>query len=198
VCSLVPQVRVRSWDANLGITVRGASLEMQRTYRLLFVFGNLVRRFIDQRFVEEDKKPDWWDGRATAAMKEEGRGSEVRGGEEFMASRPQPPATVLCRLWRSGLLIISHWDVFRDLFPTEVWISSRIQETERSRNVIAPTNRLPEEEGGSARKAPSRLDCPGSMRSRRLSALPIARNSRVHRNREAGRGLPETRLPPLN
>jgi len=94
----VPQVRVRSWDANLGITVRNASLEMQRTYRLLFVFGNLVRRFIDQRFVEEDKKPDWWDGRATAAMKEEGRGSEVRGGEEFMASRPQPPATVLCRL----------------------------------------------------------------------------------------------------
>lgn len=66
---LVPQVRVRSWDANLGITVRGASLEMQRTYRLLFVFENLVRQFIDQRFVEEDKKPDWWDGRATAAMK---------------------------------------------------------------------------------------------------------------------------------
>jgi hypothetical protein len=46
-----------------------------------------------------------------------------------------------------ALLVMNHWPVFKDYFPNQAWIVSRIQETEKSRNVIAHTNRLPEEEG---------------------------------------------------
>jgi hypothetical protein len=126
--------------------VRGASLEMQRTYRLLYVFENLVRQFIDQRFVEEDKRPDWWDGRASSAMK---RKLDDRKNEEqknaWHAGRNDQPLFYI-DFGDLALLIINHWDVFKDFFPDQAWISSRIQETERSRNVIAHTNRLPDEE----------------------------------------------------
>ena len=46
-----------------------------------------------------------------------------------------------------ALLIINHWSVFSDFFPDQAWVTSRIKDTERTRNVIAHTNELPAEEG---------------------------------------------------
>ncbi len=126
--------------------VRGASLEMQRAYRLLYVFENLVRDFISQRFAEVDKRPDWWDTRANADMKKK---LATRKKEEernlWHAGRNDDPLFYI-DFGDLALLITNHWPVFKDFFPNQVWISSRIQETERSRNVIAHTNRLPEVE----------------------------------------------------
>ena len=47
----------------------------------------------------------------------------------------------------NALLIINHWRVFDDFFPDQAWVTSRIKDTERTRNVIAHTNELPAEEG---------------------------------------------------
>lgn len=133
--------------------VRGASLEMQRAYRLLYVLENLVRNFIDQRFTEVDRRPDWWDARATADMK---RKLADRKKEEeknlWHAGRSDAPLFYI-DFGDLALLIMNHWPVFKDFFPNQVWISSRIQETERSRNVIAHTNRLPEVEAARLEQA---------------------------------------------
>jgi HEPN superfamily Swt1-like protein len=124
--------------------VRTASVEMQRAYRLLFVFENLVRNFVDQRFTEVDKRPDWWETRATADMKK--KFADRKKEEEKNAWHPGRSDAPLFYVdfGDLALLIINHWSVFKDFFPNQAWISSRIQETERSRNVIAHTNRLPE------------------------------------------------------
>lgn len=126
--------------------VRGGALEMQRAYRLLYVFENLVRNFIDQRFTEVDKKPDWWDGRASSDMKKK---LDQRKQEEqknlWHPGRSDSPLFYV-DFGDLALLIINHWPVFKDFFPNQAWVSSRIQETERSRNVIAHTNLLPEAE----------------------------------------------------
>jgi hypothetical protein len=42
-------------------------------------------------------------------------------------------------------LITTHWNLFEDL-PTQAWVQSRLDEAERSRNVIAHTNVLSAEE----------------------------------------------------
>ena len=126
--------------------VRGGAIEMQRVYKLLYVFENLIRNFIDDRFIEVDNTHDWWDARASSEMKKK------------LDSRTQEE---LKNLWHPGrgdsplfyidfgdlaLLIINNWSVFKDFFPNQAWVSSRIQETEKSRNVIAHTNLLPESE----------------------------------------------------
>ncbi len=45
-----------------------------------------------------------------------------------------------------GALITTHWAVFKDFFENQAWVLSRIQEAERTRNVIAHTNVLAAEE----------------------------------------------------
>lgn len=133
--------------ASVQANIRGSSLEMQRYYRLLFVFENLVREFIDQRFTEEDKTTDWWDKRSTADMKKK---VETRKKEEqrnlWHTGRNQHPIYYV-DFGDLALLVMNHWPDFKDYFPNQAWIVARIQETEKSRNVIAHTNRLPEEEG---------------------------------------------------
>ena len=46
-----------------------------------------------------------------------------------------------------ALLIINHWDVFVDYFPDQAWVTSRVSDCERTRNVIAHTNELAADEG---------------------------------------------------
>jgi hypothetical protein len=43
-------------------------------------------------------------------------------------------------------LIINNWEEFDDLLPNQSWVQSRLDEAERSRNVIAHTNILSSEE----------------------------------------------------
>jgi hypothetical protein len=132
--------------AAVSAGVRGASIQMQRCYRLLFVFENLVREFITDRLQEADG-PDWFEKRATAGMKkkyEERKAAEDKN--QWHAGRNTHPLFYL-DFGDLGLLIINQWADFKDLLPNQAWLQSRIQEAERTRNVIAHTNTLATEEG---------------------------------------------------
>ena len=41
-------------------------------------------------------------------------------------------------------IIISKWEDFSDLFPSQSWVSSRFTDLEMSRNIIMHTNVLPQ------------------------------------------------------
>jgi len=127
-------------------SIRTGSIEMAKNYRLLYVFENLIRDFIDTRFTEEDKTTDWFSTRSNADMKK--KIVDRQKGEEkhqWHTGRNEGP---LYYLDFSDLakLIINHWEVFKDFFPKQSWVTTRIDEAERSRNVIAHTNLLSSEE----------------------------------------------------
>jgi hypothetical protein len=119
---------------------------MQRYYRLLYVFENSVREFISSRFAEVDGD-DWFSTRSTTDMKR--KVENRKASEEKNQWHPGRNEHALYYLDFSdlGLLIINHWDLFKDFFPSQSWVTSRIQEGERTRNVIAHTNVLAAEEG---------------------------------------------------
>ena len=132
--------------AAVSAGVREASIQMQRYYRLLFVFENLVREFITNRFEESDGA-DWFEKRATAQMKQ--KLVDRKAAEEknhWHSGRNLHPIFYL-DFSDLGLLITNHWSEFKELLPNQAWLQSRIQETERSRNVIAHTNTLASAEG---------------------------------------------------
>lgn len=131
--------------AAVSASVRGASIQMQRCYRLLFVFENLVREFIVDRLSESDGA-DWFRKRATTAMKKkyEDR-KKAEESNQWHAGR-NTVAIYYLDFSDLGLLIINHWVDFKDLLPSQAWLQSRIQEAERTRNVIAHTNTLAPEE----------------------------------------------------
>ncbi len=127
-------------------TIRGGSIQMQRWYRLLFVFENLVRDFIITRFKELDGE-SWFDTRATSSMKkkvDDRKKDETKN--QWHVGRNKQPIYYL-DFGDLGLLITNHWTVFKDFFDNQTWIISRIQDAERTRNVIAHTNLLSSEEG---------------------------------------------------
>lgn len=132
--------------AAVSAGVRGASIQMQRCYRLLFVFENLVREFIVDRFQEADGA-EWFEKRATAQMKKKYEDRKTAEDKNQWHVGRNTHAVYYLDFGDLGLLIINHWADFKDLLPNQAWLQSRIQEAERTRNVIAHTNTLAPEEG---------------------------------------------------
>jgi hypothetical protein len=137
-------------DHDLFVTasekIRQGSLQMQRYYRILYIFENLVREFISNTFSEVDGD-NWFERRANKPMKDK---YDKRKADEkknlWHTGRNEHPLFYM-DFGDLSLLIINHWDLYSDYFPDQAWIASRIKDTERTRNVIAHTNELPSEEG---------------------------------------------------
>ena len=137
-------------DHDLFVTasekIRFGSIQMQRYYRMLYVFENLVREFISNTFTDEDGE-DWFDKRANVAMKKKltsRKADEV--SNQWHTGRNEHPLFYM-DFGDLALLIINHWGVFSDFFPDQAWVASRVKDSERTRNVIAHTNELPAVEG---------------------------------------------------
>ena len=139
------ELRDQDFYAPVPEKIRTSSVEMQRCYRMLFVFENLIREFISTRLTETDGD-SWFDTRASADMKrkvQDRKDKEQRN--QWHAGRNDHPIFYL-DFGDLGLLIINHWTVFKDFFENQAWVTSRIQEAERTRNVIAHTNILASDE----------------------------------------------------
>lgn len=131
--------------APVSDSVRASSLYMQRCYRLLFVLENVVREFV-QEVLEEIDKDQWFDKRASREMKkkvDDRKGAEAKN--QWHTGRNSHPIYYL-DFGDLALLVQNHWPEFKDLLPTQSWAVSRLQDAERSRNVIAHTNVLSDEE----------------------------------------------------
>jgi hypothetical protein len=127
--------------------IRSGSIQMQRYFRLLYVFENLVRDFIDTTFKDAGDGDNWFEKRANADMKR--KVDDRKKGEEknqWHVGRNEHPLFYL-DFSDLSLMISNHWAEFKDFFPDQGWATSRIRETERTRNVIAHTNDLAAEEG---------------------------------------------------
>lgn len=125
--------------------VRSGSLFMQRSYRLLFVLENLVREFV-REVLEEIDKDEWFEKRASRDMKkkvDDRKATEAKNN--WHTGRNEHPIYYL-DFGDLSLLIQNHWEVFKGLLPTQSWAVSRLNDAERSRNVIAHTNLLSDEE----------------------------------------------------
>lgn len=131
--------------APVSDAVRSGSLVMQRSYRLLFVLENLVREFVREVFEEIDQD-EWFEKRASREMKrkvEDRKSAESKNN--WHTGRNAHPIYYL-DFGDLALLIQSHWEHFKGLLPTQSWAVSRLNDAERSRNVIAHTNLLSDEE----------------------------------------------------
>jgi Swt1-like HEPN len=133
--------------AALSAEVRGASIHMQRCYRLLFVFENLLREFIAGRFDEIDGA-EWFDTRANSSMKTKlAERKQKEEKNQWHTGRNAHPIYYL-DFGDLSLLITNHWTEFKDFLPSQSWVQSRLQDAEATRNVIAHTNVLSVEETG--------------------------------------------------
>ena len=131
--------------APVSETIRASSLYMQRCYRLLFILENVVREFVHD-VLEEKDGADWFEKRANAQVKKKvADRKEKEQRNQWHTGRNSHPVNYI-DFGDLALLIQTHWSEFKDLLPSQAWAVSRLNDAERSRNVIAHTNVLSDEE----------------------------------------------------
>lgn len=131
--------------ASVEESVRAGALSMQKSYRILFVLENVVRGLIRER-MEDKHGSAWFDTVATVPMKSkvEDRKKKEEKNQWHTGRNKEPYYYV--DFGDLAKLIVNNWAEFDDLLPNQSWVQSRLEEAERSRNVIAHTNLLSSEE----------------------------------------------------
>lgn len=131
-------------------TIRAGAKAMQKSFRTLYVLENLVRTLIDER-LKDKYGANWFDSKATTPMKGKLRDRKAKEEKnQWHTGRNKEPLFYM-DFADLAKLIVNNWPEFEDLLPSQSWVQSRLDEAERSRNVIAHTNILSSEEA-------SRLD----------------------------------------
>ena len=131
--------------APVSEAIRSSSLHMQRCYRLLFVLENVVREFVSEVFEDKDG-PNWFDTRASMPIKKKVTDRKAAEAKNNWHTGRNPQSIGYIDFGDLALLIQSHYDLFKDLLPNQTWAVSRLSDAERSRNVIAHTNVLSDDE----------------------------------------------------
>lgn len=125
--------------------IRAGAKAMQRSFRTLFVLENVVRSLIDER-LKDKYGSNWFDSKATTPMKSKLADRKAKEEKnQWHTGRNKEPLFYL-DFGDLAKLIVNNWAEFEDLLPTQSWVQSRLDEAERSRNVIAHTNVLSSEE----------------------------------------------------
>jgi hypothetical protein len=118
---------------------------MAYVYGIFYCFENLVRELVAQR-LEERKGPNWWDASVPENVKKrvEQKRTDVEKNKWHQAVYQRNIDFTLFGDLAS--IVIKEWEEFDDLFPNQPWVKQRLDELERSRNVIAHANLLPDSE----------------------------------------------------
>jgi hypothetical protein len=128
-----------SWD------LRDRAKRMTYAYCLFFCFENAVRDLVAQRLTER-KGSDWWTS-AVPAKVQQRVDSKKQEIEDNKWHQTAIGANINHTLFGDlASIIVSQWQEFVELFPDQQWVQVRLNELERSRNVIAHGNVLPDEE----------------------------------------------------
>jgi hypothetical protein len=125
--------------------VRRSAMRTLPAFLAFFCLENAVRELITERLIERHGS-EWW----TVAASEPVRKKVTKRQESEEADRwhMQRGAHEVFYTDFGDLLTIikNNWAEFSDLFPDQNWITSRLSELEKSRNIIAHSNVLDDRE----------------------------------------------------
>jgi hypothetical protein len=124
-----------------GKALRDRCEQMTHVYTLFYCFENDVRELVSQR-LQERKGGEWW---TTSVPKKVQERVEKRKAD--VADNPWHQANFDANIDHTlfgdlASIIVEQWQDFEELFPNQNWVKQRLDELERSRNVIAHGNLL--------------------------------------------------------
>jgi len=122
--------------------LRERAQKMTYAYCLFYCFENEVRVLVAQRLLER-KGANWWEDAVPANVRKrvENKKTEIESNKWHQATIGADINHTLFGDLSS--IIIAQWQEFEELFPDQHWVQVRLNELERSRNIIAHGNELP-------------------------------------------------------
>jgi hypothetical protein len=117
--------------------------KMASVYVIFYCLENSVRELIVDRLAER-KGVDWWN--TCVPQKIQTSVQKLKEQEEVNRYHTQRSSSEIGYTMFGNLaqIVISNWDEFSDLFPSQAWINARFTDLEMSRNIIMHTGVLPQ------------------------------------------------------
>lgn len=139
--TVIPVERIEETDFSPRV-IHDAN-RMSTVYVAFFCLENSVRELITDRLAER-YGVDWWERCVPEKIKKAVQKlKEKEERNRYHTAR----STLLIGYTMFGNLakiIISNWEDFSDLMPSQSWVTSRFDDLEMSRNIIMHTGVLPE------------------------------------------------------
>jgi hypothetical protein len=115
--------------------------EMARVYPIVYLFENSVRNLI-KIVLEKKYGLNWWDYKVPLAVRQEVEKRLIKEKRNKWHGKRGAHKIFYTDIGDLNSIITTNWRDFENLFPSQTWIKSRIDEIELSRNVIAHNNPL--------------------------------------------------------
>lgn len=132
------------------VSIRRSALEALPVYMAFFCLENSVREVVMERLAEAHG-PSWWDTCAAVRLKEKVATRQEKEQRDRWHARRGEHEVFYTDFGDLKTLITNNYSDFDDLFPDQNWITTRLDELEASRNIIAHSNVLDEREAGRLR-----------------------------------------------
>jgi Swt1-like HEPN len=126
-------------------TIRRASMKALPAYLAFFCLENSVRELVQERLAE-NHGPEWWVDCASSPIKTKVTDRQQQEGAKRWHVRRGEHEIYYTDFGDLKNLIRNNWADFEDVFPDQNWVSTRLDELEASRNVIAHSNLLDDRE----------------------------------------------------
>jgi hypothetical protein len=117
------------------------AVEMAKIYPVLYLFENSVRNLI-KVVLEKKYGSNWWDTRVPSGVKQEVEKRLLKEKENRWHGKRGVHKIFYTNIGDLNSIISNNWADFEDMFLSQAWIKSRIDEIEFSRNVVAHNNPL--------------------------------------------------------
>lgn len=124
-----------------GVQTRNDALRMARLYALLFCFENSVRTLITER-LQENHGAEWWEKTVPKKVRDFADSRKKEADKNSWLEGQSHDLLTFIQFGHLADIVISNWDDFTDLFPSQHWIKQRLDELEQARNFIAHARTL--------------------------------------------------------
>jgi len=126
--------------AAFSVVSRNNALQMARLYAVLHCFENAVRAYVRETLLEKDG-PDWMDKLPPAIKKFAEDRQKTSMKDSWLEGEKTDPLGFI-EFGHLAQIIISKWQYFDDILPSQHWLKQRMDELEKVRHFIAHNRML--------------------------------------------------------
>ena len=131
--------------APFGLELRRNALQNARLYALLFAFENSVRQLLVERLLESAGE-NWWEEAVPQKVRKLAASRQQQAVEHSWLEGEKQRLETFLEFGDLADVMISNWDNFSDLVPSQHWVQQRFSEIEQARHFIAHNRVLEPEE----------------------------------------------------
>lgn len=124
------------------VNLRNSALEMARLYAVLFSFENYIREFIRETLSDAENDGVGWVNKLPPKIKKHAEDRQATAVKDSWLEGEKTDLLGFLDFGHLAQIIVTKWEYFESVIPSQHWLKQRMDELEKSRNFIAHNRML--------------------------------------------------------